>query len=662
MRAESLVPGCIKPTAFLCMLAATYAVLAITAATTAFADERIDHKPLVMSRSQIVSTSPVAVPPVAASPVPTPPVSTPANEDAQTLTGVLLDANARLAASGAADHSQRLAELVSIARNRHDALAALIESNPADALSAALTADERADFPSQAAAFLEQDAQEEGELEVYHVDHNDPALSKYIYFLKTPKGKLALHFAVEPPSLPTGTKVRVHGVKIDNVLALDGGGGTVQQIAAAPVANTLGAQHTLVILVNFQDDPVQPYTVAEAQAMMFATTSDFFFENSYHQAWLNGDVVGWFTIASSSTACDTVSIATQAESAAAQAGILVASYAHVVYAFPQNYNCYFWGRSSVGGNPSQAWINGDFELGVTAHEFGHGLGLWHSHSTDCGAETLGPSCIFYEYGDTFDMMGASSFAHFNPFQKERLGWLNAGVSPLIATVLTSGIYTVGTYESTGAGPKALRILKSTDPTTGEQTWYYVHFRQAIGFDALLATNSNVLNGVLIHFGTLTNGNSSSLIDLTPASGATIATDWSDPALTVGQSFADPTAGVIITTTSVAGSTSAVSVSFTGAGSSPTSTVSVSTDKPSYSLNQTVSVKATVSSGGSPVAKVPVAFQVKKSTGAVVTATATTGSNGVAVYKLRLGRKDPVGIYEADANAMSSSAATNFLVQ
>jgi uncharacterized protein YfaS (alpha-2-macroglobulin family) len=91
-------------------------------------------------------------------------------------------------------------------------------------------------------------------------------------------------------------------------------------------------------------------------------------------------------------------------------------------------------------------------------------------------------------------------------------------------------------------------------------------------------------------------------------------------------------------------------------------VSVSTDQPSYSLNQTVSVKATVNSGGSPVAKVPVSFKIKKSTGSVVTANATTGPNGVAVYKLRLSRKDPVGVYEADAATTSANAATNFLVQ
>jgi hypothetical protein len=89
-------------------------------------------------------------------------------------------------------------------------------------------------------------------------------------------------------------------------------------------------------------------------------------------------------------------------------------------------------------------------------------------------------------------------AHFTAFQKERLGWLNAGVSPPITTVVSDGTYTLETYESAGSGPKALKILKSTDPSTGKRTWYYVESRQAIGFDAFLATdwytasNTNVL--------------------------------------------------------------------------------------------------------------------------------------------------------------------------
>jgi hypothetical protein len=63
--------------------------------------------------------------------------------------------------------------------------------------------------------------------------------------------------------------------------------------SAIPLPNTLGAQSTVIILVNFQDNPTyQPYTVADAQSVVFGAGSSFLLENSYQQTRLTGDVVG----------------------------------------------------------------------------------------------------------------------------------------------------------------------------------------------------------------------------------------------------------------------------------------------------------------------------------------------------------------------------------
>src|SRR5258708_19447752 len=105
----------------------------------------------------------------------------------------------------------------------------------------------------------------------------------------------------------------------------------------APRPYTLGAQSTLVILVNFQNDPAnEPYPVATAQSLVFGTASSFFLENSYQQTWLTGNVVGWFTIPLSSTTCNLTSIASYAQSAASAAGVNLTAYTHYVYPFPQN--------------------------------------------------------------------------------------------------------------------------------------------------------------------------------------------------------------------------------------------------------------------------------------------------------------------------------------
>jgi Gametolysin peptidase M11 len=501
----------------------------------------------------------------------------------------------------------------------------------------------------------------EGELEILHEDRD--VGSRYLYFLKAANRRYSLNFAKDAPThLTSGAKVRVRGVRTNGVLALQSGGDSVQVLSSA-LPNTLGEQRTLVILVNFRNNNSQPYTVDFANNVFFGTTSDFFLENSYQQTYLSGIIKGWYTIdmdsPTNTATCDYSLISSLADQAAANAGVVLSDYSRKVYAFPQS-GCGWWGLSSVGGTPSRSWINGSLELGVTAHELGHGLGLWHSHSLDCGATAVvGSSCATNEYGDIVDMMGASHSAHYNAFQKERLGWLNSGASPPITTVSSDGTYMLETYQSVGSGPKALKVLKSIDPSTGNRSWYYIESRQAIGFDGFLANepSQNVLNGVLVHTGTEGNGNSGYLLDMTPAT--PVYYWWYDPALMVGQTFQDPDTGMTMTTDWVSGTGASVTVSF-GAGGP--AAVTVVTDQTSYTRNQLVSIKATVRSGSAPVANAAVNFIVKKSNGALVMGTATTGSNGTAVYKLRLTKKDPVGNYEADAAAMSATAATNFMVQ
>jgi len=346
-------------------------------------------------------------------------VSAAARGVAEDLTFALLDANSSYTAADPGDRGLRLGELIKAARDRHDALAALINSDPEEVLKVALPASVRASFPGEAAPFLEQDAQEDGTLEVYHVDSVHPADNHYLYVLNTTKGKLSLNFAGKQPAFLTGAKVRVTGLKIDNALALNSGS-SVTTLAAAPLPNTLGAQKTLTMLVNFTDEQTQPYSVADAQAIMFTTTSDYDYEASYQQTWLTGDVAGWFTIPVSSTTCDYSSIGTYANQAASKAGFNLSNYTHYVYVFPAN-ACSWWGLGTVGGNPSQAWIHSQwgFTLPVVGHEMGHNFGLYHSHSLDCGnVEVADSGCSASEYGDIFDIMGSSNTTpHFNAFQK-----------------------------------------------------------------------------------------------------------------------------------------------------------------------------------------------------------------------------------------------------
>lgn len=601
--------------------------------------------------------------------------ASPSGQEAQDLVQRLEALNAQLQ-QGA---TQAAGGLQGAAAERQQLLAELIEGNPGEVLRLAVTGEVRTGMPADVQGLIEERQKLEGTLQVLHVDYKDHSQSHYVYLLETDAGEhFSLHFAKQPPGLLSGARVRTNGLLLRGAKARDAGDteGAVAvadeeadiELLEAPgsknstsgsgtttstTQNTLGAQKTLVILVNFQDT-IQPYTLSDVQSMIFGTTSNFFLENSFQQTWLSGDVAGSYTIPLDSTACNSASVQNYADSAATAAGINLSAYAHHVYVFPYSAACGWSGLSTVGGSPSTSWINGSLRLGVTAHELGHALGLFHAHSLDCGTATLGSTCTTAEYGDTLDMMGTSG-SQFNAVQKERLGWLNAGASPPITTVLADGTYTVEAYESTGSGPKALKLLKSVDPSTGKRTWYYVESRQAIGIDSWLASNANVMNGVVIHSGTESSGNSSFLLDMTPASGSTSYEDWKDPALVAGQSFSDPNAGVTLTTEWVNATEAAITVQFVD-------TVAVSTDQSTYSRGQTVSIATTVRQGASPVANVAVSFTVNKANGAVVTGSATTGSNGIAVYKLRLGKQDPVGTYQAAVAALSRSAATSFTVQ
>jgi hypothetical protein len=389
----------------------------------------------------------------------------------------------------------------------------------------------------------------EGELEV-HIEDSDQG-SHVTHFLNTPAGQLRLQFPADAPSLLTGTRVRAHGTLQNNTLDLSSSRSSLNVVALAS-RNTFGAQSALVILVNFQDAPLsKPYTVADAQDVTFNQGSAYFKELSYGQMSLSGTVVGWFTIPLSSTSCDLAKIASLAEQAASGAGVNVSAYSRRFYAFPQTSACAFSGRSSLGGSPSKSWINGEYWLGIIGHEFGHQLGLYHSHSRPCDST----GCTSLEYGDYQDVLGhIATLGHFTAFQKERIGWLNYGVSPPVQVVTTSGDYWVDAYETATLVPKALKILKSIDGSTGAKTWYYVEVRTANGFDGM----QGMRLGVVVHTGTDGSGNSSYELDMDP-----VTTTW-DSVLDMGQSYMD--GGLTVTPISAGATGALVRLSIGGTAS------------------------------------------------------------------------------------------------
>ena len=591
-----------------------------------------------------------------------------------------------------------LAELRDVATQRQQLLAALVERDPGQVLALAIPESERNELPPIVRAKLERHVEIEGEVAVLFEDGEEHARLRH--FLKANGKPRSLHFAEEPPSLLTGDRVRVRGVEVplpgatasgalvayccgsDGLLALAGGngkgigggngggddGGDGDGGGSVPGPHATGERRVLTILVNFQDDPLEPYTPGEAQSVVFGATNAFIQESSYQQTWLTGDIAGWYTIPLASTQCDLFAIASQAKSAASAAGFDLAAYQHYVYAFPRG-SCTGLGLGTVGGNPSEAWIIDDLDLKVLSHELGHNFGLYHARALDCGEAVLGTDCSVFEYGDRLDTMGNVAAGHFNAFHKDLLGWLDSGNAPVVTDVQSDGVYTLAPLELPGSGAAALAIPKSADPVTGEQTWYYVEYRLPIGFDDFLATNENVPNGVVVHTGSPSNANSSHQLDMTPGSGLQNWSDWSDPALEVGASFHDPDTGLTIETVSVSGAAAEVSVSFGasspgGEGSGAELELSASSDRAVYGWKQTAEISAVVMTDGAPVANASVSFLIIDPVGGTKVRNATTGADGTAVVTERFRRRNPRGQYQVQAQAtaapsQSAEAWTSF---
>src|SRR6266700_4129729 len=105
----------------------------------------------------------------------------------------------------------------------------------------------------------------------------------------------------------------------------------------------------------------------------------------------------------------------------------------------------------------------------------------------------------------------------------------------VLTVPSLNTVTIWTLWAWPGDPRTTMLSRKS-----AKTWYYLEQRQAIGFDAFLTNGTcsqcytqNETTGVLFHIGTDGDGNSSELIDMTPA---TASSGYYDPSLVVGQTF------------------------------------------------------------------------------------------------------------------------------
>ncbi len=348
----------------------------------------------------------------------------------------------------------------------------------------------------------------------------------------------------------------------------------LQNIQYAKAAgSSIGKQDTLVMLLNFKENPNdRPITSEEAHALVFGEVNDFYQENSYGKTWLSGQVAGWYTLPVSNQVCDYPSVQAEADKMARADGIVLEDYQRIIYIMTQS-GCAGGGSATTGKTfPSRAYIDGTLSARVIAHEFGHNLGLSHAKALDCGDASVSNNCSVIEYGDSYDVMGTPDMGYINTYYKERMGWLNDAESPNILTATQDGLYEIAEYETQDITQNiALKIPRGVNPNSGLKEWFYVEYRQAMGYDQFLDDRSymlfrgDVTDGVIVRL-VEEGAEESYILHMKPNSDYSQVygrKDWKDTALPVGDSFTDPVSGLTINLVSATNGFAGVNVSFGG---------------------------------------------------------------------------------------------------
>ncbi len=324
-----------------------------------------------------------------------------------------------------------------------------------------------------------------------------------------------------------------------------------------------GTKRVLWLKVDFSDDPGASHTDEQIQTSSQGIT-DFYTDNSQGRTTLAFSIIPtalrlprpktyYETSGSTSGTLQTEAVAAAKAYDAANGGTGAWDpdrFDRYIIVH-KRISVYLYGGVAQLGGP-RVDLNNTVSVGTTTHELGHNQSLAHSHYwLPSGTTGSGPGS-HVEYGDLFDVMGASSSGgaiplHFNAAQKAKLGYLEPAA---ITAVTAAGTYRIARHDHRdAAGVRALKIAPA-----GLGYEYWVEHRRVTPASFNPVQRDRLLNGALVLWGpdraapAFTTGQGTYLLDATPGS----AGGANDAPFRIGETFVDPDAGISIKPLAIGG--------------------------------------------------------------------------------------------------------------
>lgn len=393
------------------------------------------------------------------------------------------------------------------AQDRKVKLLKLMENDPGAALQTIKLKSLAGQVPLEVKDDVEKSVTVDSVLTVLHVDDFEKKEGKFVYFLQSQSGNTqkVLRPIANISRFKPGSMVQVQGYELENTILSSASGPSFKVLSVPSISSsdTKGVQRIGVFLINFQDSAPKTATKEQVESGFDAIIDAYFRETSYNQISFSAKVFDWYTLPRSKVdlgSCQWPAFdfgkqnfdESELSRIFSNNKVRIADFDRVLF-ITDNRGCdvgpvgfaflgkiHIYDENNIDHHVSFAWDGSlDFGKYVAIHEIGHGLGLglYHANSWICklGARVsiYNQDCKHNEYGNIFDVMGASSLGgYFNAYFRETLQWLD---STSIQTISQSGRYNIKPLETT-SGVRAAKIQ-----TKNGENPFYLEYRQNFVF-------------------------------------------------------------------------------------------------------------------------------------------------------------------------------------